>query len=157
MLLVTWQFFYLFMLFYQVLTVLASIFLLGESFSWPNNAFWCSMFVHAAGQERFRTLTSSYYRGAQGIVMGISPIFLDIYNRLVNSCYNAKPHCKVLKMVFPEFRSSIVLGHLLCLNCIWWLTCKMHYLLLFSHIDLWNRRYSFELNLFTMYLDFLDK
>ncbi|RRT50387.1 hypothetical protein B296_00032204 [Ensete ventricosum] len=25
----------------------------------------------AAGQERFRTLTSSYYRGAQGIIMGI--------------------------------------------------------------------------------------
>ncbi|KAF9678960.1 hypothetical protein SADUNF_Sadunf07G0090600 [Salix dunnii] len=51
-----------------------------------------------AGQERFRTLTSSYYRGAQGIVMGISPFVHDIYNRLVNSCYNAVPHCKVLKM-----------------------------------------------------------
>lgn len=25
----------------------------------------------AAGQERFRTLTSSYYRGAQGIILGI--------------------------------------------------------------------------------------
>lgn len=25
---------------------------------------------NAAGQERFRTLTSSYYRGAQGIIMG---------------------------------------------------------------------------------------
>lgn len=25
----------------------------------------------AAGQERFRTLTSSYYRGAQGIIMGM--------------------------------------------------------------------------------------
>jgi hypothetical protein len=24
----------------------------------------------AAGQERFRTLTSSYYRGAQGIILG---------------------------------------------------------------------------------------
>lgn len=29
-----------------------------------------SMFNHTAGQERFRTLTSSYYRGAQGIIMG---------------------------------------------------------------------------------------
>jgi hypothetical protein len=26
-----------------------------------------------AGQERFRTLTSSYYRGAQGVVMGKLP------------------------------------------------------------------------------------
>ncbi|XAR73172.1 hypothetical protein NMG60_11007046 [Bertholletia excelsa] len=26
-------------------------------------------FYYAAGQERFRTLTSSYYRGAQGVVM----------------------------------------------------------------------------------------
>ena len=104
---------------------LGYLFLLRESFSWPNVAFWCSMFVHAAGQERFRTLTSSYYRGAQGIVMGISPFIHDIYNRLVNSCYNAIPHCKVLKMVFLEFKISIVLGHLLCLNCIWWLTCKM--------------------------------
>ena len=26
---------------------------------------------HSAGQERFRTLTSSYYRGAQGIIMGM--------------------------------------------------------------------------------------
>ncbi|RVW21153.1 Ras-related protein RABC1 [Vitis vinifera] len=25
--------------------------------------------LHAAGQERFRTLTSSYYRGAQGVIM----------------------------------------------------------------------------------------
>jgi GTPase SAR1 family protein len=24
-----------------------------------------------AGQERFRTLTSSYYRGAQGVILGI--------------------------------------------------------------------------------------
>ncbi|CAL2256921.1 unnamed protein product [Prunus armeniaca] len=27
------------------------------------------MFINSAGQERFRTLTSSYYRGAQGIIM----------------------------------------------------------------------------------------
>lgn len=26
----------------------------------------------AAGQERFRTLTSSYYRGAQGIILGMA-------------------------------------------------------------------------------------
>ena len=29
-------------------------------------------FLNAAGQERFRTLTSSYYRGAQGIILGNS-------------------------------------------------------------------------------------
>jgi len=29
---------------------------------------------NAAGQERFRTLTSSYYRGAQGIIMGKFPV-----------------------------------------------------------------------------------
>lgn len=27
--------------------------------------------LHVAGQERFRTLTSSYYRGAQGVIMGM--------------------------------------------------------------------------------------
>lgn len=31
---------------------------------------------NAAGQERFRTLTSSYYRGAQGIIMGKFSTFL---------------------------------------------------------------------------------
>lgn len=30
----------------------------------------------AAGQERFRTLTSSYYRGAQGIILGTLMWFL---------------------------------------------------------------------------------
>ena len=25
-----------------------------------------------AGQERFRTITSSYYRGAQGVILGMS-------------------------------------------------------------------------------------
>ena len=29
------------------------------------------LFLVVAGQERFRTLTSSYYRGAHGIVLGI--------------------------------------------------------------------------------------
>ena len=31
-----------------------------------------------AGQERFRTLTSSYYRGAQGIILGIFIYFLNL-------------------------------------------------------------------------------
>jgi len=29
----------------------------------------------AAGQERFRTITSSYYRGAQGIILGKTIFF----------------------------------------------------------------------------------
>lgn len=29
-----------------------------------------------AGQERFRTLTSSYYRGAQGIILGMLVFFI---------------------------------------------------------------------------------
>jgi Ras-related protein Rab-18 len=29
-----------------------------------------------AGQERFRTITSSYYRGAQGIILGMAPEIL---------------------------------------------------------------------------------
>lgn len=29
-------------------------------------------FQDTAGQERFRTITSSYYRGAQGIILGTS-------------------------------------------------------------------------------------
>jgi len=34
----------------------------------------CIYVYNAAGQERFRTLTSSYYRGAQGIIMGKFPV-----------------------------------------------------------------------------------
>lgn len=30
-----------------------------------------SVLQDTAGQERFRTITSSYYRGAQGIVLGV--------------------------------------------------------------------------------------
>ena len=43
------------------------------------------MFDYAAGQERFRTLTSSYYRGAQGIIMGIAfhPFHTHTYNYFV--------------------------------------------------------------------------
>lgn len=36
---------------------------------------------HTAGQERFRTLTSSYYRGAQGIIMGMMALY-DEQNHL---------------------------------------------------------------------------
>ena len=38
------------------------------------NELWLTLqnvMSFAAGQERFRTLTSSYYRGAQGIILGI--------------------------------------------------------------------------------------
>ncbi len=35
-----------------------------------NAALASRALLHAAGQERFRTLTSSYYRGAQGIIFG---------------------------------------------------------------------------------------
>ncbi|VDN90594.1 unnamed protein product [Brugia pahangi] len=31
-------------------------------------AIWASIFFDTAGQERFRTLTPSYYRGAQGVI-----------------------------------------------------------------------------------------
>lgn len=37
--------------------------------------FKLNLFYNAAGQERFRTLTSSYYRGAQGIIMGMLVLF----------------------------------------------------------------------------------
>ena len=30
-----------------------------------------------AGQERFRTITASYYRGAQGVILGLSLPFLS--------------------------------------------------------------------------------
>lgn len=35
----------------------------------------------AAGQERFRTLTSSYYRGAQGVIMGKKS--LSLFGQLI--------------------------------------------------------------------------
>lgn len=59
------------------------------------------MIDYAAGQERFRTLTSSYYRGAQGIIMGEFPLF-------VNSCI-------VLECL--EFSSDIMCdGHYVCID-----------------------------------------
>jgi hypothetical protein len=33
----------------------------------------------AAGQERFRTITSSYYRGAQGIILGMAGWLLKCF------------------------------------------------------------------------------
>ena len=33
-----------------------------------------------AGQERFRTLTSSYYRGAQGIILGL--LITEVFDHL---------------------------------------------------------------------------
>ena len=37
---------------------------------WVNDV--CDVVLQdTAGQERFRTITSSYYRGAQGIILGI--------------------------------------------------------------------------------------
>lgn len=41
-----------------------------------------------AGQEKFRSLTSSYYRGTEGIVLGTSNDSLDLSRSisLINSC-----------------------------------------------------------------------
>jgi len=38
-----------------------------------------------AGQERFRTITSSYYRGAQGIILGQLLILLTV-RKVVHQC-----------------------------------------------------------------------
>lgn len=69
---------------------------------WTLGKPWFSI---AAGQEKFRTLTSSYYRGAQGIILG-KPSAIDVmgvfelgfvcmvyYPKLV---YNNRCHCKDL-------------------------------------------------------------
>lgn len=53
----------------------------------------------AAGQERFRGITSSYYRGAHGIILGNSipnlcsglSIFLSIYHAYITFLYQS--HC----------------------------------------------------------------
>lgn len=37
--------------------------------------FFFFLYQDTAGQERFRTLTSSYYRGAQGVILGKSFLF----------------------------------------------------------------------------------
>ena len=41
------------------------------------------IFLFVAGQERFRTLTSSYYRGAQGIILGNVP---SSYQSITGDC-----------------------------------------------------------------------
>ncbi|KAG5584236.1 hypothetical protein H5410_044670 [Solanum commersonii] len=43
----------------------------------------CTYHVSTAGQERFRTLTSSYYRGAQGIILG-SPSLNNLIKPRIN-------------------------------------------------------------------------
>ena len=35
-----------------------------------------------AGQERFRTITASYYRGAQGVILGLSSVSLSPSSRI---------------------------------------------------------------------------
>lgn len=44
------------------------------------------VYVYAAGQERFRTLTSSYYRGAQGIILGMQSSFVPTFIIFKTSC-----------------------------------------------------------------------
>ena len=39
---------------------------------------WYLCHFSAAGQERFRTITSSYYRGAQGIILGNDNILVGL-------------------------------------------------------------------------------
>lgn len=39
----------------------------------------CYLFQDTAGQERFRTLTPSYYRGAQGVILGTQLISSTTY------------------------------------------------------------------------------
>ncbi|CAL5365594.1 unnamed protein product [Camellia sinensis] len=45
-------------------------------------AIWDTESLHNAGQERFRTLTSSYYRGAQGIIMVYDVTRRDTFTNL---------------------------------------------------------------------------
>lgn len=40
---------------------------------------WCALENCAAGQERFRTLTNSYYRSAQGIILGNDKKYVSFY------------------------------------------------------------------------------
>jgi len=53
--------------------------------------------IRAAGQERFRTLTSSYYRGAQGVILVYDVTRRDTFDNLeqwlkeVNMCASYDP------------------------------------------------------------------
>ncbi len=38
------------------------------------NIFGLTLSLRLAGQEKFRSLTSSYYRGTQGIILGMNMI-----------------------------------------------------------------------------------
>lgn len=48
------------------------------------NAIWMNMFAmqDTAGQERFRTLTPSYYRGAQGAILVYDVTSRETFNKL---------------------------------------------------------------------------
>lgn len=62
------------------------------------------MFV-AAGQDRFRTLTHSFYRGAQGIILGMLE---TIYIHVILQCMHGNTY--YLKLVYGKF--------LLCLQLV---------------------------------------
>lgn len=50
---------------------------------------WCAFENYAAGQERFRTLTGSYYRGAQGIILGNDKIMSQFICQLLKLEWNS--------------------------------------------------------------------
>jgi len=56
---------------------------------------------YAAGQERFRTLTSSYYRGAQGIIMGKFVILLHCSRNLYRGLHSSSVLFVMHQMKLP--------------------------------------------------------
>lgn len=60
--------------------------------SW--NLLLSSLLQDTAGQERFRTLTPSYYRGAQGVILGKQYESSTIYPTLILIPLTSQEHFK---------------------------------------------------------------
>lgn len=61
---------------------------LGKAMAWPTQLETCvtesPVSQDTAGQERFRTLTSSYYRGAQGVILVYDITARDTFESLAS-------------------------------------------------------------------------
>uniref|UniRef100_A0AAY5KAU6 RAB18, member RAS oncogene family n=1 Tax=Esox lucius TaxID=8010 RepID=A0AAY5KAU6_ESOLU len=63
------------------------------AFPLPTTQWFIKTHLDTAGQERFRTLTPSYYRGAQGVILVYDVTKRDSFTRLENWLNELETYC----------------------------------------------------------------